>query len=249
MLEPNELPSTMQLFPGLTERVYFQDPDTKEFWFHATSACDVLGYTNVTSALNLHCDEDEKFQEIWNGKATWFVSESGLYGLAMGAKNDVAKKFKRWLKHDLLPKLRAKGYYFLSATLSEQLEQKHHTLEQSQIENDSLRKELEKCNEQLIVKDQTIERITNEKIELEVGKTIQGKPVSMVKHILSTHDEDKKVIWQLNWKLRVSENEKTDLRHQNRELKQAMETACGILNQSRRYSKANELIELLTPAN
>lgn len=111
MLETSNLPEIISIFPGVINRVYFQNPETKEFWFHATSVCETLGFSNVTSALTLHCDNDEKFQEIWNGKATWFVSEAGCYGLAMGAKNEVSKKFKRWLKHEVLPKLRSQGYY------------------------------------------------------------------------------------------------------------------------------------------
>ena len=121
MLETQALPDVISFFPGLTDRVYFQNPETKEFWFHGSSVCKTLGFSNVTSALALHCDDDEKLQEIWNGKATWFVSEAGCYGLAMGAKNDVAKDFKRWLKHEVLPKLRASGAYILPTATSEQL--------------------------------------------------------------------------------------------------------------------------------
>lgn len=121
MLVTSLLPSNISLFPGIADRVYFQNPETKEFWFHATDVCKTLGYTNVTSAISLHCDDDEKLQEIWNGKATWFVSEAGCYGLAMGAKNDIAKKFKRWLKHDVLPKLRSSAGYIMPNASSEQL--------------------------------------------------------------------------------------------------------------------------------
>ena len=129
------LPENIKLFPGLTERVFFQNPETKEFWFHATSVCETLGFKNVTSALGLHCDDDEKFQEIWNGKATWFVSEAGCYGLAMGAKNEVAKKFKRWLKHDVLVKLRADGFYIARRD--------EETISKLQAEIDAIRWELE----------------------------------------------------------------------------------------------------------
>ena len=98
-----KLPDSIKMFPGITERIYFQNSETKEFWFHATSVCNVLGYKNVTTALALHCDDDEKFLKIWNGKAAWFVSEAGCYGLAMGGKNEIAKTFKRKLKHDIIP--------------------------------------------------------------------------------------------------------------------------------------------------
>lgn len=121
MLETQTLPDVISFFPGLTDRVYFQNPETKEFWFHGSSVCKTLGFSNVTSAIALHCDEDEKLQEIWNGKATWFISEAGCYGLAMAAKNDIAKDFKRWLKHEVLPKLRASGGYIMPTATSEQL--------------------------------------------------------------------------------------------------------------------------------
>lgn len=121
MLTQNQLPEIITLFPGLDDRTYFQNAETKEYWFHASNVCKVLGYTNPTSALAIHCDDDEKFMEIESGRQTWFVSESGCYGLAMGAKNDIAKKFKRWLKHDVLPKLRASGGYIMPNATSEQL--------------------------------------------------------------------------------------------------------------------------------
>jgi len=117
-MELKQLPDVIQLFPGFTDKRYFQDIETLEFWFHATNVCKTLGFANPTSALALHCDEDERRIEIVNGKATWFVSEAGCYGLAMGAKNDIAKNFKRWLKHDVLKKLRADGGY-IQPTISE----------------------------------------------------------------------------------------------------------------------------------
>jgi anti-repressor protein len=116
------IPEIIELFPGFEHRSYFQDSETGEFWFHAASVCKVLGFSNLTSALNLYCDDDEKLIEVVKGKASWFVSEAGCYGLAMGAKNDIAKSFKRWLKHTVLPKLRSSGGYIMPTATSEQLE-------------------------------------------------------------------------------------------------------------------------------
>jgi prophage antirepressor-like protein len=131
-MELKQLPDVIQLFPGFKDKRYFQDIETLEFWFHATNVCKTLGFANPTSALALHCDEDERRIEIVNGKATWFVSEAGCYGLAMGAKNDIAKNFKRWLKHDVLKKLRADGGYIQPTATSEQikgLEQKLQSMQ------------------------------------------------------------------------------------------------------------------------
>lgn len=103
--------SILVIFPEVSEKQYFQHPDTKEFWFHATGACKALGFENVGRTLMMYTDEDERFQEIVDGRATWFVSEAGFYGLAFASKKPEAKEFKRWLKHDVLPKLRSQGLY------------------------------------------------------------------------------------------------------------------------------------------
>jgi anti-repressor protein len=112
----------LNIFPAIAEKQYFQNSETKEFWFHATAVCNELGFQNPGRTLDMYCDDDEKFQEIVNGRVVWFVSEAGCYGLAMAAKTEKAKQFKRWLKHDVLPKLRASGGYIMPTATSEQLE-------------------------------------------------------------------------------------------------------------------------------
>jgi prophage antirepressor-like protein len=108
--------NAIDLFPGVGDKHYFQNPETKEYWFHATSVCKQMGFENTSRTLMLYCDEDERFQEIFEGKAVWFISEAGVYGLAMVSKTEKAKEFKRWLKHDVLPKLRSEGTYTMSQT-------------------------------------------------------------------------------------------------------------------------------------
>jgi prophage antirepressor-like protein len=112
----------LNLFPGIADKHYFQDPETKEFWFHATAVCKEMGFENPSRTLMMHCDDDEKFQEVYEGKSTWFVSEAGIYGLAMISKTERAKEFKRWIKHDILPKLRATGGYIMESVSSEQIQ-------------------------------------------------------------------------------------------------------------------------------
>ncbi|NJM21214.1 MAG: hypothetical protein HC907_22110 [Richelia sp. SM1_7_0] len=112
----------LNVFPGIADKQYFQNSETKEFWFHATAVCKELGFQNPGRTLDMYCDDDEKFQDIVNGRVVWFVSEAGCYGLAMAAKTEKAKAFKRWLKHDVLPKLRASGGYIMPTATSEQLE-------------------------------------------------------------------------------------------------------------------------------
>jgi hypothetical protein len=39
------------------------------------------------------------------------VNESGLYALVLGSKKDAAKRFKRWVTHEVLPAIRKTGSY------------------------------------------------------------------------------------------------------------------------------------------
>lgn len=41
------------------------------------------------------------------------VNESGLYNLALGSRKPEAKRFKRWITHDVLPSIRKTGAYAL----------------------------------------------------------------------------------------------------------------------------------------
>lgn len=120
----------LNIFPSIADKQYFQNSETKEFWFHATAVCNELGFKNPGRTLDMYCDDDEKFQEVLNGRVVWFVSEAGCYGLAMAAKTEASKKFKRWLKHDVLPKLRASGGYIMPTATSEQIQALRQELDQ-----------------------------------------------------------------------------------------------------------------------
>ena len=43
------------------------------------------------------------------------INESGLYSLIFGSQLPVAKKFKRWVTHEVLPSIRKYGYYSMAA--------------------------------------------------------------------------------------------------------------------------------------
>ena len=76
-------------------------------WFMAKDACTILGLGNVGQAI-LNLDEDEKSSITINdgtpgnpNKA--IISESGLYSLILRSRKPEARKFKRWITHDVIP--------------------------------------------------------------------------------------------------------------------------------------------------
>ncbi|QOR34414.1 phage antirepressor [Clostridium sp. 'deep sea'] len=85
-----------------------------EPWFVAGDICKCLGVGNPSQALN-RLDEDEKNTIILNeGIGNPYksaVNEYGLYNLILGSRKPEAKKFKRWVTHEVLPSIRKTGSY------------------------------------------------------------------------------------------------------------------------------------------
>ena len=100
--------------------VIFKDVKREnETWFAAVDLCRVLGLTNPTMALE-NFDDDEKMTlsitEGHSGKRGGaqfmnFVSEPGMYRLIFMSRKPEAKKFQRWVFHEVLPSIRKYGYY------------------------------------------------------------------------------------------------------------------------------------------
>lgn len=86
-----------------------------EPWFVAVDVCKALEIGNPTMALS-RLDEDEKalisIEGLSRGNTMGnVVNEPGLYTLVLGSKKQEAKEFKRWITHDVLPKIRKHGGY------------------------------------------------------------------------------------------------------------------------------------------
>lgn len=95
-----------------------------EPWFVAKDVCDVLTLGNSRDATS-RLDDDEKADVgITDGRQERLmviVNESGLYSLIIRSNKTEAKKFKRWITHDVLPSIRKTGGYGIPQTLPEAL--------------------------------------------------------------------------------------------------------------------------------
>jgi prophage antirepressor-like protein len=101
------------IFDGHPVRIV-RDADGEPL-FVAIDICDALDITNVSQALS-RLDEDEKCDIILNDIANrpnkfMAVTESGLYTLVLSSRKAIAKTFKRWVTHDVLPTIRETGSY------------------------------------------------------------------------------------------------------------------------------------------
>lgn len=86
-----------------------------EPWFVAKDVCNVLNYANASKAISDHVDPEDKLNNeslsSLGQRGGWLVNESGLYSLVLSSKLPVAKEFKRWVTHEVLPTIRKTGGY------------------------------------------------------------------------------------------------------------------------------------------
>ena len=97
-------------------------------WWVLKDVCDVLGLSNPTMIAS-RLDEDEKDifktkpdlgMDIPNRGMT-IINESGLYNVILRSDKPEAKKFKRWVTHEVLPTIRRHGAYMTDKALEEAL--------------------------------------------------------------------------------------------------------------------------------
>ena len=86
-----------------------------EPYFVGKDVATILGYTNPQKAIRDHIDKDDKLTERFvqsgQNREMIIINESGLYSLILSSKLATAKKFKRWITHDVIPEIRKTGSY------------------------------------------------------------------------------------------------------------------------------------------
>lgn len=102
-----------------------------EPYFVGKDVAEILGYSNVNKAIQMHVDDEDKktldFKgfshlgtSLWSGndfsnKAV--INESGLYSLIFSSKLSKAKEFKHWVTSEVLPSIRKHGAYMTDEAL------------------------------------------------------------------------------------------------------------------------------------
>ena len=99
-------------FEGRAVRVVEDDAGLP--WFVALDVCECLGISKPRDAV-ARLDEDERgpvvVDTLGGAQQVSAVNEPGLYSLTLTSRKPEAKRFKRWITHDVLPALRKTGSY------------------------------------------------------------------------------------------------------------------------------------------
>jgi BRO family, N-terminal domain/P63C domain len=86
-----------------------------EPWVVVADVCAILGYSNPRDALIHHVDAEDKgvakYDTLGGPQKLNIVNEFGLYSLILGSTLSDAKRFKRWVTHEVLPSIRKTGKY------------------------------------------------------------------------------------------------------------------------------------------
>ena len=113
-------------------------------WFIGKQVAGVLGYKDTKKAIKLHVEEDDKqlidrsmlTNGVVNRETNYplnnstisgintkiiIINESGLYSLIFSSKLESAKKFNRWVTHEVLPSIRKTGKYEVKQSREERI--------------------------------------------------------------------------------------------------------------------------------
>lgn len=83
-----------------------------EPWFVGKDVAESLGYAKPENAVSAHVDGEDKTTTLIQVSGTNYksktviINESGLYSLVLSSKLPNAKKFKRWITHEVIPDIR-----------------------------------------------------------------------------------------------------------------------------------------------
>ncbi len=140
-----------------------------EPWFVASDVCEILGLSNSRMTVS-RLDEDEKGVSIIDTpgglQESTIINEPGLYSLVLTSNKPEAKKFKRWITHEVIPSIRKNGSYSVQLTPTEALLKSVELLAQQEKELKEL-KDAQSANQAVLI-DHTFalssleQKVTNE---------------------------------------------------------------------------------------
>lgn len=91
--------------------------ESGEPWFIASDIAKALGYRDAANMAR-RLDDDEKgtrsVSTLGGEQQMTIITEAGMYSAVLGSKVEGAKRFKRWVTHDVLPSIRRNGGYMVA---------------------------------------------------------------------------------------------------------------------------------------
>ena len=161
-----------------------------EPWFVGKDVAKNLGYKDTSDALKNHVDEEDKltrcFTDSGQSREMYIINESGLYSLTLSSKLESARKFKRWITHEVIPEIRRSGNYHLPQTYQEALRALADKVEQ----NEKLAAE----NAKLIPKAEFFDAVTDSRSAISIGEVAKVLDMGIGQNKLFAYLREKKIL-------------------------------------------------------
>ena len=172
-----------------------------EPWFVGKDIAEVLKYENPQKAIRDHVDaEDAKLGErnvtpsitdsLGREQFPTFINESGVYALIFGSKLESARKFKRWVTHEVIPEIRKNGAYNLPQTYAEALRAYADKVEQME--------KLAAENAKLLPKAEFFDAVTDSKTAISIGEVAKVLDMGIGQNKLFAFLREQKILDRQN---------------------------------------------------
>jgi prophage antirepressor-like protein len=117
-------------------------------WWPATPLMQALSLgTNITQTMRRLDSDEKKLFNLYTSdgptqsrRPMWCVNEAGLYSLILSSRKPIAKVFKRWVTHEVLPAIRRTGRWVGNPLGADHLDrnkmptvQRRHSLEVGEV--------------------------------------------------------------------------------------------------------------------
>ena len=106
--------SALQVFSYEDSQIRTYTDENGEVWLVAKDVCDFLEIANARDAVSSLDDDEKADVAISDGSQRRHynvINEAGLYKLTFRSRKPEAKKFTRWVTHEVLPQIRKTGSY------------------------------------------------------------------------------------------------------------------------------------------
>lgn len=83
--------------------------------------CNALNISNTTQAMQRLNKNEQSMHNIGRAGKVNIMNEPGVYNLVFSSRKPEVKKFKRWIRHEVLPDIRKHGMYATKDTVEKML--------------------------------------------------------------------------------------------------------------------------------
>ena len=104
--------------------VFYENDDIRtividnQMWWSVLDICAAIEIQNSRDVFKRLDDDEKDIMELEDAigrkQELQICNEFGLYHILLTARSEKAKPFRRWVTHDVLPRIRKYGYYKLS---------------------------------------------------------------------------------------------------------------------------------------